>query len=107
MGMQIDLETVALDPDVARYVLELRKLKAEEAVLKDRMAEIRQHIESAMGESTVALVDGAPAVTWKFVESERIDVKRVRELLPPQALDAILIKSTSRRFVILDGSEVY
>lgn len=107
MSMQIDLETVSLDPDVARYVLELRKLKAEEAVLKDRMAEIRQVIESAMGENTIALVDGAPAITWKFVESERIDVKRVRELVPPQVIDAITIKSKSRRFVILDGNETY
>lgn len=107
MSMQIDLNTVALDPDVARYVAEFKKLKLEEALLKEQMADARQRIESAMGEATLALVDGAPAVRWSQVESERFDVKKAREVLPQQVLDLLLVKSSSRRFTLIDGSEVY
>jgi predicted phage-related endonuclease len=105
--MQIDMNTVALDPDVARYVLEFKKLKLEEAQLKEQLADARQRIESAMGEATLALVDGAPAVRWSPVESERFDVKKAREVLPQQVLDLLLVKSFSRRFTLIDGSEIY
>jgi len=107
MSMQIDLETVALDPDVARYVLEFKKLKLEEAQLKEQLADARQRIESAMGEATIALVDGAPAVRWTPVESTRFDVTKAKEILPQQVLDLLMVKSTSRRFTLIDGSEVY
>ena len=105
--MQIDLETVALDANVARYVSEYKKLKLEETLLKEQMADARQRIESAMGEASIALVDGAPAVRWTPVESERFDVKKAREILPQQVLDLLLVRSSSRRFTLIDGSEVY
>jgi len=107
MSMQVDLNTVALDPDVARYVAEFKKLKLEEALLKEQMADARQRIESAMGEATLALVDGAPAVRWSQVESTRFDVTKAKEVLPQQVLDLLMVKSSSRRFTLIDGSEVY
>ena len=107
MSMQVDIDTIALDPDVARYVLEYKKLKLEQKQLEEQIADARGRIESAMGDSKIALVDGAPAVRWATVESERFDVKKAREILPPQVLDLLLVKSISKRFTLIDGSDSY
>jgi hypothetical protein len=41
------------------------------------------------------------------VESERIDVKKLREVLPPQVLELVTKKSVAKRFTILTGNESF
>jgi hypothetical protein len=107
MSMQIDIDTIALDPDVARYVLEYKKLKLEQKQLEEQIADARGRIESAMGDCKIALVDGTPAVRWATVEQEKFSVARARQILAPQVLDLLLVKSTHKRFTLIDGSDSY
>jgi len=46
-------------------------------------------------------------VRYALIESERIDTKKLREVLPPQVLDLVTVKSQSRRFTVLTGEEQY
>jgi hypothetical protein len=45
-------------------------------------------------------------VRFSIVESERLDVKKAREVLPAQVLELLLKKSQSRRFVVLEDGEI-
>lgn len=107
MSMQINPEIIDFDPSVAMWLEELKRVKLEISALQERADIARQHIEAAMGESTLATYKGEPVVRWSSVESERLDVKKAREILPQQVLDVLLVKSQSRRFQILTGNETY
>lgn len=107
MSMQHTQDLVEFDSDVARYVAEYRRLKVAEAQLKESLDICRAHIEAALGDSTLGLVNGEPAVRFNVVESERFDVKKAREILPPQVIELLLKKSASRRFQVLDANQVF
>ena len=43
---------------------------------------------------------GKPVVTWKTSSSERVDVKKVREVLPADLVAQCVVVSESRRFLV-------
>ena len=43
---------------------------------------------------------GRPVVTWKASSSERVDVKKVREVLPADLVAQCVVVSESRRFLV-------
>lgn len=102
MSIQHDADTVDFDRSVAYWVDELRKIRAEKAKLAEAEDIARQHIEAALGDATIGYVNGVPAVRWSVVESERLDVKKAREVLPEQVLNLLMRKQTTRRFSLLD-----
>lgn len=107
MSLQINQDTIDFDPEVTRWVNEYKRLKLAAAELAEAIDVARSHIEAGLGDATVGTVNGEPVVRWSNVESERIDVKKAREILPAQVLELLTKKSTARRFQVLTGNEVY
>lgn len=107
MSLEINQTEIDFDPEVARWVAEYKRLKLEAAQIAEQIDVARSHIEAALGDHTIGTVAGQPVVRWAVVESERIDVKKLREVLPAQVLDLVTKKSTAKRFTILTGNESY
>ena len=107
MSTQISPEIVDFDPSIAHWVEQYRQAKIEIAKLSEHADIARANIEAALGDSQIGTVNGAPVVRWKAVESSRLDVRKAREILPEQVLDLLLVKSSSRRFTLVDPEEVY
>jgi predicted phage-related endonuclease len=105
MSLQINPEEIDFDPAVAADIARLRRVKAEIGELQEQADLLTERIKSALGDAIIGTVNGAPAVKWSMVESSRLDIKKAREVLPPQVLDLLEVKSQSRRFTLLDGGE--
>jgi len=102
MSTQNTEDTVDFDTNISHWVDEYRRLKAQVSELTERLDIARSHIETALGDATIGFVDNQPVVRWTVVSSERFDVKKAREVLPPQVLNLLTSTSTSRRFTLVD-----
>jgi len=107
VSLEINPLEIDFDPEIARWVEEYKRLKLEAAQIAEQVDIARSHIEAALGDHEIGTVAGQPVVRWATVESERIDVKKLREVLPPQVLDVVTKRSLSRRFTVLTGNESY
>jgi len=107
VSLEINPLEIDFDPEIARWVEEYKRLKLEAAQIAEQVDIARSHIEAALGDHEIGTVAGQPVVRWAIVESERIDVKKLREVLPPQVLDVVTKRSLSRRFTVLTGNESY
>jgi len=107
VSVEINNIEIDFDPEIARWVDEYKRLKLEAAQIAEQIDIARSHIEAALGSHEIGTVAGQPVVRWATVESERIDVKKLREILPQQALDVVTKRTLSRRFTVLTGNETY
>ena len=107
MSLEINPTEIDFDLSIARWVDEYKRLKLEAAQIAEQIDIARSHIEAALGDHEIGTVSGQPVVRWATVESERIDVKKLREVLPPQVLELVTKKSVAKRFTILTGNEAY
>lgn len=105
MSLEINSQEIDFDPEVARWVGEYKRLKLEAAAIAEQIDIARSHIEAGLGDHTVGTINGEPVVRWSTVESERIDIKKAREVLPPQVLELLTKKSIAKRFQVLTGNE--
>ena len=100
MSMEIEKGVVVLDDGVAHW---LERYKDALAKIKEwqEVADIaRAHVESALGENEEGFYQGRRVVRWTTVTSNRFDVKKAREILPPQVIELLDVQSTSRRFTV-------
>lgn len=92
---------VDLDNDTAEWLtalIEARKQRDE----WDRVVErATDKIKHALGEAEEGHVDGRVAVRWTFVDSSRIDVKKL-EAEHPDIAEAFRVPTTTRRFSVVD-----
>jgi predicted phage-related endonuclease len=101
MSTQINLQMVDLDSTASAFLTAYIEAKAKVKEWEERADIARAQVEAAMGDCEVGLVNGREAVRWTTVESNRIDTKKIRELLPPEMVAAIEVTSVSRRFSIV------
>ena len=107
MSLEVNQTEIDFDPAVAHWVAEYRRLKLQASQIAEQLDVARSHIEAALGDHEIGTVNGAPVVRYAVIESERIDTKKLREVLPPQVLELVTVKSQSRRFTVLTGQEAY
>ena len=107
MSLEINPTEIDFDQSIARWVDEYKRLKLEAAQIAEQIDIARSHIEAALGDHEIGTVAGQPVVRWATVESSRIDVTKLREVLPPQVLDLVTKVSVAKRFTILTGNESY
>ena len=103
MTIEIEHKRVVLDDDIASW---LKQYKEALSKIKEwqELADIaRSHLESALGDAEVGMYQNRPVVRWSFVETRRFDVKRAKEILPPQVLDTLEVITNSRRFSIVEA----
>jgi predicted phage-related endonuclease len=83
---------------IAGWLTEYNRLKAEMKDLAERMDIARAHVELAMADNTMATVNGSPVLKWDYVESRRIDQKKLQELFAPEVLEPVYTVQRSRVF---------
>jgi predicted phage-related endonuclease len=109
MGVSMSIESergiIDFDANIAAWLEQYKNALAQIKQLQEVADVARSHIEAALGENQIGMFNNRPVVRWSFVESTRFDTKRARELLPAQVVEALEVKSTSRRFTIVNEDE--
>lgn len=95
--------TVALDerPEMVEMLRERRALRTEITTREQRVDDIDNELKSTMADASVATVAGQPVVTWRNVETCRIDTSRLKKA-EPEVAARFANTTTSRRFVVKD-----
>jgi predicted phage-related endonuclease len=105
MSVEIEKGIIDFDANIAAWLEQYKNALAQIKQLQEVADVARSHIEAALGENQIGMFQNKPVVRWSFVESTRFDTKRARELLPPQVIEALEVKSTSRRFTIVNEDD--
>lgn len=95
-----------LPAPVAGWLNEYLRLKAEVKDIMERLEIARAHVESAMGDKTIATINNVPVLKWDYVESRRMDQKKVQEILTKDALEAVFTTTRSRVFRPISQDEM-
>jgi len=105
MSVEIETGVVDFDANTAAWLEQYKNAVAKIKELQEVADVARSHIEAALGDNQMGMFLNRPVVRWSFVESTRFDTKRAREILPAQVIEALEVKSTSRRFSIVNEDE--
>jgi len=102
MSTQINESMVDLDQTAAAFLTGYIEAKAKVKEWTEKADLMAEQVKAALGESEIGLVNGREAVRWSTVESRRIDVKKLREVLPAEAIEKLETVTVSRRFTIVE-----
>lgn len=93
-------DPVELPTSVAHWLAEYVRIKNDIKALEEQLDLARSHVELALGESPLGLVNGQPAIKWSWVESRRFDQTKAKELLKdqPGILESCYTTQRVRRF---------
>ena len=100
MSMELEKGVVDFDENIAMWLEQYRHALAKIKEWEEVGDVARSHIEAALGDNEVGLYKGQQVVKFTSVVSTRFDVKRAKEILPPQVLDVLQIQSNHRRFTL-------
>lgn len=92
-----DKPTIELDEATTRWLEYIRACDAQIKELEESRKRARQHVEAALGEHEVGLVDGRPAVRWTYVHSHRLDQRKLKEQAP-ELVEQCTVPTVTRRF---------
>lgn len=105
MSTQINQQMIDLDDQAQHWLKAFIEAKAKIAEWKDKADLAQEHIKAALGECEIGLVNGKESVRWTRVESKRVDVKKLRELLPPEVVGLVEVTTETRRFTVVGDEE--
>lgn len=91
--------SVELGDRGAEVLAELRALKDVAKATAEKIAVAENTIKAALGDTEAGTVDGAQVVTWKAVQTTRVDTTRLKASAPDIAAE-YSITTTSRRFLL-------
>ena len=91
-------EALELPASVAGWLAEYNRIKAEIKMLTEKADIARAHVELALGDSTMATVNGVPVLKYDYVESNRLDQKKVKNFLTEEALEQCMTVQVARVF---------
>lgn len=84
-----------MSDDLTRWLDARAALKAQQAEIADRITAVDDQIRALLGDHTEAAA-GRWRVTYRWVDSTRVDTRKVKELLPPELLSAVQTTSSAR-----------
>ena len=102
MSVEIETGVVDFDGNTASCLENYKNALANIKEWQEVADVARAHIEQSLGDAEVGMYQNRPVVRWSFVETRRFDVKRAKEILPPQVLDTLEVITNSRRFAIVE-----
>jgi predicted phage-related endonuclease len=105
MSVQINEKMCDLDATAAAWLEAYIEAKSKMKEYAEKADRAQEQVKAALGDCEIGLVNGREAIRWTTVESKRVDVTKLRALLPPQVLDLVEITSVTRRFSIVQGDE--
>lgn len=103
MSMQVEKGVVILDDNTAQWLKQYREALAKIKEWQEVADIARSHLETALGDCEEAIHNGRPVVRWTQIESKRFDVKRAKEVLPPQVIEMLEVIQHSRRFSLVES----
>lgn len=103
MSMQVEKGVVVLDDNTAQWLRQYREALANIKKWQEVADIARSHLENALGDCEEAVHNGQTVVRWTQIESKRFDVKRAKEVLPPQVLEMLEVVQHSRRFSLVEN----
>ncbi len=105
MSVEIEKGVIDFDESIAMWLEQYRSALAKIKEWEEVADVARSHIEAALGDAEVGLYKGQQVVRFTTVTSTRFDVKRAKELLPPQVLDVLQVQTNSRRFTLVNQDQ--
>ena len=105
MSVEIGKGAVDFDDNIAMWLQQYRHALTKIKEWEEVGDVARSHIEAALGENEIGIYEGQEVVKFSSVTSTRFDVKRAKEILPPQVLDLLNVQSTHRRFTLVSQDE--
>ena len=91
-------DAISIDAMKANLAI-LRHCKEKKAELDELEQNAKAAIQAALGDHEIGLIDGQPAVTWKYVRRNAIDQKALKQRYPEIAAEVMAV-SESRRFEV-------
>lgn len=105
MSTEIEKGVIDFDESIAMWLEQYRSALAKIKEWEEVADVARSHIEAALGDAEVGLYKGQQVVRYSTITSTRFDVKRAKELLPPQVLDVLQVQTNSRRFTLVNQDQ--
>jgi predicted phage-related endonuclease len=102
MTTQINQEMIELHEVGNAWLLTYKEAKQKIKEWSEKADIAQEQIKSMLGDAEIGLINGKESVRWTTVESRRLDVKKAREVLPPQVIDLIEIIQSTRRFTVIE-----
>lgn len=102
MSTEIDKGVVDFDENIAMWLEQYRNALAKKKEWEEVADVARSHIETALGDNEIGLYKGQEVVRFTTVSTMRFDVKRAKEILPPQVLDLLQMPTNHRRFSLVE-----
>ncbi len=102
MSVEIETGVVDFDDNTAAWLENYKNALAKIKEWQEVADVARAHIEQSLGDAEVGMYQNRPVVRWSFIETRRFDIKRAKEILPPQVLDTLEVITNSRRFAIVE-----
>jgi len=102
MTTQINQEMIELHEAGNAWLLAYKEAKQKIKEWSEKADIAQEQIKSMLGDAEIGLINGKESVRWTTVESRRLDVKKAREVLPPQVIDLIEIIQSTRRFTVIE-----
>ena len=87
--------------EILQCVERLKAAKSHVKTIEEEIDHLETELKTRMVDAEAIIgQNGKPVVTWKTSSSERVDVKRVREVLPADLVAQCVVVSESRRFLV-------
>lgn len=102
MSTQINTQMVDLDPTAIAFLNAFIEAKAKVKEWQEKADIAGEQVKASLGDAEIGLVNGKESVRWSTVESRRVDVKKLRELLPEETVAALETVTISRRFSVVE-----
>jgi predicted phage-related endonuclease len=102
VSVEIETGVVDFDNNTASWLENYKNALAKIKEWQEVADVARAHIEQSLGDAEVGMYQNRPVVRWSFIETRRFDIKRAKEILPPQVLDTLEVITNSRRFAIVE-----
>ena len=102
MSTQINSQMVDLDGAAGAFLTAFIEAKAKIKEWQEKADIAQEQVKAALGDAEIGLVNGREAVRWTTVESSRIDIKKIRELLPEDLVSKLETTTVTRRFTIVE-----
>jgi hypothetical protein len=88
------------------WITILRGYIAQRDEIQEHIDMARAKIEDALGDHDTGTIAGVPVVKWTHVTTNRFDQKKAKAFLTDEQAAQCINTVESRRFVLLDATEV-
>lgn len=91
-------EPLELPAPIINWLAHYKEIQQQIKDLTEKLDIARAHIELALGEAELGLINGQPAVKWGYIESNRFDQKKAKEILTADQVAECTVVQRVRRF---------